>query len=331
MENRAESAESNVCWIGSVKTNIGHLEAAAGIAGLVKTALALHYGQIPPHLHLTGLNPHISLSGTPLAIPTALQPWPGSAAGPRTAGISSFGFGGTNAHVNLQSAPEREDPMPAAGAYALALSAGSTAALKELAARMAEHLRVHPDVALADVAASLQARARFSERLAFTAGSIEEAIRRLESFVAGAEESPGTGPVLSSDSGRRIPLPTYPFQRRYCWIEPVSVLGRKLSQSAIAPDTHIWETTIAVNGASPLAPLAFSTFADMALAAASEVAGGTRHRIVNLDIREPLFVKDAPVTLQIVLARESNARWDFKVYNRRSGGWNLSVSAEVYS
>ena len=89
------------CWIGSVKTNIGHLEAAAGIAALIKVCLALQNREIPPHLHLQKLNPYISLEGTSLSIPTQLQPWKKGKKG-RLAGVSSFGFGGTNAHVILE-------------------------------------------------------------------------------------------------------------------------------------------------------------------------------------------------------------------------------------
>jgi acyl transferase domain-containing protein/surfactin synthase thioesterase subunit len=91
------------CWIGSVKTNIGHLEAAAGIAGLIKVILSLQHREIPPHLHLQKLNRYISLEGTPLAIPTQCQPWEVGAK-QRLAGISSFGFGGTNAHIILEEA-----------------------------------------------------------------------------------------------------------------------------------------------------------------------------------------------------------------------------------
>ena len=92
------------CWLGSAKANLGHLEAAAGVAGLIKVVLALQHQAIPPQVHFSKLSPHISLDGTRLAIPTALTPWtPGAA--PRCAGVSSFGVGGTNAHVILEEAP----------------------------------------------------------------------------------------------------------------------------------------------------------------------------------------------------------------------------------
>lgn len=94
------------CYIGSVKTNFGHAESAAGVAGLIKAALSLRHKQIPPHLHLKSLNEKITIEQWPYQIPTALVPWPESA-GPARAGVNSFGFGGTNAHVVLQEAPAR--------------------------------------------------------------------------------------------------------------------------------------------------------------------------------------------------------------------------------
>ncbi|PSB25824.1 type I polyketide synthase [Stenomitos frigidus] len=122
------------CAIGSVKTNIGHLEAAAGIAGLIKTVLALQHRQIPPHLHLETLNPKISLEETPFWIPTALVSWAGDR---RLAGVSSFGFGGTNAHVVLSEAPptdiERKQAPTMPLAQLLPLSARSPVALQALA------------------------------------------------------------------------------------------------------------------------------------------------------------------------------------------------------
>jgi microcystin synthetase protein McyG len=89
------------CWLGAVKTNIGHLEAAAGIAGLIKAVWCVREGVVPPNLHFTRPNPHLALEGTRLAVPAALTPWP-AAEHPRATGISSFGFGGTNAHVILE-------------------------------------------------------------------------------------------------------------------------------------------------------------------------------------------------------------------------------------
>ncbi|WP_175795786.1 ketoacyl-synthetase C-terminal extension domain-containing protein, partial [Burkholderia ambifaria] len=113
------------CWIGSVKTNIGHLESAAGIASLIKTALALHHRAIPPNLHFRSINPEIALDGTPFRIPQQVTPWQ-SDHGPRMAGVSSFGFGGTNAHMILSEAPrpgEAEADPAAPAARVVTLSA----------------------------------------------------------------------------------------------------------------------------------------------------------------------------------------------------------------
>ncbi len=115
------------CYLGAVKTNIGHLEGAAGIAGLIKAALCLDQKVIPPNLHFTALNPHIILDGTSFVIPTRLEPWSTADGQSRCAAVSSFGFGGTNAHLILEEAPTRPpDPRPqtlAPAAHILPLSA----------------------------------------------------------------------------------------------------------------------------------------------------------------------------------------------------------------
>jgi acyl transferase domain-containing protein/acyl carrier protein len=122
------------CQVGSIKTNLGHLEAAAGAAGLLKAALCVKHGVVPPHLHLNAVNPAIDLDTLHLAIPTRPEPLP-AVNGRRVAGVNSFGYGGTNAHVVLAEpppAPESRDGGPA-GAPLLLLSARSPAALRQLA------------------------------------------------------------------------------------------------------------------------------------------------------------------------------------------------------
>ena len=175
------------CLLGSVKTNIGHTEAAAGVAGIIKTVLALQHGAVPPLLHFNALNPNISLAGTPFAIPTALTPWPAGAQ-PRCAGISSFGFGGTNAHILLEEAPL--SPVPAATPderpQLLTLSARSTEALRAMAGRYAQRLRAPEPPAWADLAFSANSgRARFSQRLGLVAANSDVAASRLAAFAAG--------------------------------------------------------------------------------------------------------------------------------------------------
>jgi amino acid adenylation domain-containing protein len=186
--------------IGSVKTNIGHLEPAAGVAGLIKTALALHHGELPPHLHLRELNPEISLEELPITIPTQVTPWPRNGH-PRVAGVSSFGASGTNAHLILEAAPERsrvtapvERPL-----HLLTLSARSGEALAELARRYAGHLAAQPEVSLADACFTANhGRAHFNHRLAVVGGTVAQVKERLTAFAAGsAPEDVRVGRVAS--------------------------------------------------------------------------------------------------------------------------------------
>ncbi len=140
------------CWIGSVKTNIGHLEGAAGIAGLIKVVLAMQHKEIPPHLHFTKLNPEILIEGTPISIPVQGRQWP-EGKYPRLAGISSFGFGGTNAHAIVEEAPE-PDPVEAAvdrPVHLLTLSAKTPEALKSLAKRYEHYLSANRQAVLSDI------------------------------------------------------------------------------------------------------------------------------------------------------------------------------------
>ncbi|MCP4702426.1 MAG: AMP-binding protein [Gammaproteobacteria bacterium] len=175
------------CWIGSVKTNIGHLEAAAGIAGFIKTALSLQHGEIFPHLHLKKLNPDIELENTPLAVPTQRLAWPDTKK-PRMAGVSSFGFGGANAHVILEEAPP---PSPlsqskSVPAHLLTLSAANTQALRELAQRYADYLKNSPHTSLENLCFTANTgRAQCKHRLAATAESGLQLREQLQAFAAG--------------------------------------------------------------------------------------------------------------------------------------------------
>ncbi|HZT82792.1 MAG TPA: type I polyketide synthase, partial [Gemmataceae bacterium] len=191
------------CLIGSVKTNIGHLEAGAGIAGLIKAALALHHRRIPGNLHFDRPNPDIDFAGLRLRVPTRCEPWP-KHGGPATAGVNAFGFGGTNAHVVLQEAPVRQTPWagelarrasPAsqgteaglASPWLVPLSARSSGALRAAAAAWQEFLARCPgDVSLRDVAVNAALRrTHHDHRLAVVAHSKEELAESLAAFAAG--------------------------------------------------------------------------------------------------------------------------------------------------
>ncbi|MFN6483917.1 MULTISPECIES: polyketide synthase [unclassified Nostoc] len=170
------------CWIGSVKTNIGHLEAAAGIAGLIKVILSLQHEEIPPHLHFKKLNPYIGLADTPLSIPLKLQKW-SKQDHQQLASVSSFGFGGTNAHIILEAAPtkdrvkiEVERPI-----HLMTLSAKSENALRELVQRYETFLESNLDAAIADVCFTANiGRSHFKHRLAIAAESTVQLLAALK-------------------------------------------------------------------------------------------------------------------------------------------------------
>ncbi|MEM6446994.1 MAG: SDR family NAD(P)-dependent oxidoreductase, partial [Cyanobacteria bacterium P01_D01_bin.123] len=178
--------------VGSVKTNFGHLEAAAGIAGTIKVLLALQHEEIPPHLHFQRPNPHVNWDALPIEIPTKQQAWH---AGDRRrlAGVSSFGFSGTNAHVVLEEAPARPQVQSSdveRPVHLLTLSAKSDMALAALAGRYAADLRDRPDRALANVCFTANTRRTpFSHRLGIVAASSAEASDILQKFAAGEDVS----------------------------------------------------------------------------------------------------------------------------------------------
>jgi acyl transferase domain-containing protein len=181
------------CWIGSVKTNIGHLEAAAGISALIKIVLSLQHEEIPPHLHLEQLNPYISLENTPFSIPTEAQKWPRSKDS-RFASLSAFGFGGTNAHVILEEAPIATPLVgkPLMGgerpAHIITLSAKSDLALQEMAQRYEYFLASHPEASLEDVCFTANTgRAHFDHRLCIVTESITQLRQQLSAFIAEKE------------------------------------------------------------------------------------------------------------------------------------------------
>ncbi|NRD45991.1 type I polyketide synthase [Corallococcus exiguus] len=142
--------------LGSLKAAIGHLDAAAGIAGVVKTVLAMEHGEIPASPHFQQANPVIDFDAGPFFVPSQPRPWT-SANGPRRAGVSAFGIGGTNTHVILEEAPKSAAPVPSRRAWhVLPLSARTPAALDAATERLAAHLDANPNVSLADVAYTLQ-------------------------------------------------------------------------------------------------------------------------------------------------------------------------------
>ncbi len=177
---RRTTEAADFCRIGSVKTNIGHLDTAAGVASLIKAALAVHHGQIPPSLGYEAPNPAIAFDGSPFRVADRLADWVSD--GPRRAGVNSLGVGGTNAHAVVEEPPARPASEDSDWPFQpLVVSARSAKALDEACSRLAAHLRAHPEQPLADVAFTLkQGRRAFDKRRVVVAASHAEAADLLE-------------------------------------------------------------------------------------------------------------------------------------------------------
>jgi non-ribosomal peptide synthase protein (TIGR01720 family) len=186
---RASTEKKGFCAIGSVKTNIGHLDAAAGVTGLIKTSLALKHKLIPPSLNFEQPNPQIDFADSPFYVNTKLTEWkPGST--PRRAGVSSLGMGGTNAHVVLEEAPTLPLSNPSRPWQLLVLSAKSQSALQTARQNLAHHLMQHPNLNLADVAYTLQVgRREFNHRQMLVCRDIQDAINELGEQTSQFQES----------------------------------------------------------------------------------------------------------------------------------------------
>ncbi|MDC7777729.1 non-ribosomal peptide synthetase/type I polyketide synthase [Bacillus cereus] len=163
--------------IGSVKTNIGHLDAAAGVGGFIKTVLALKNKKIPPSLHYNNPNPNIDFGKNPFRVNTELIPWKEKV---RRAGVSSFGMGGTNAHIVLESVPDNAKNFEKQSWNLLAVSAKTEESLDKATNDLLLHLKENPEITLSDTAYTLQkGRREFPYRTAVVANGIEDAIEKL--------------------------------------------------------------------------------------------------------------------------------------------------------
>jgi len=180
--------------LGSVKSSIGHAEAAAGVAGLIKAVLALRHRQIPPHLHLRRVNPQIDLAAIPAEIPDRLLPWEPPPGGRRLAAVSSFGFSGTNAHLVLEEAPgataaQGEATGPCPSPALLPISAETAPALRALAGRWADWMEAHPEAAPAEIAlAAAVGRRHRPLRAALPAGDRGTLLQGLRALAEGRDE-----------------------------------------------------------------------------------------------------------------------------------------------
>ena len=177
---RRSTDRCGFCRIGSVKTNIGHLDAGAGVAGIIKTALSLQHREIPPSLNFETGNPEIDFEHSPFLVNHTLTKWD-SGTSPRRAGVSSFGIGGTNAHILLEEAPVLTQMPDTRRWKLLPLSARTDIALDAMVQNLAAHLRAKSEIGLADVAYTLQVgRKRFPHRRFLVSSSLDDATKILE-------------------------------------------------------------------------------------------------------------------------------------------------------
>jgi malonyl CoA-acyl carrier protein transacylase len=196
---RKTTNKKGFCAIGSVKTNLGHLDAAAGIAGLIKTVLALKHKCIPPSLHFKQPNPQIDFANSPFYVNTALSEWQTNGT-PRRAGVSSFGMGGTNCHVVLEEAPQIDSATNTLERdwHILCLSAKTEKALQELQERYVAYLKSHLDAKLADICFTANiGRKPFNHRSAVVAQSVKQLLEQLEAGATVSREVSSPEAILA--------------------------------------------------------------------------------------------------------------------------------------
>jgi amino acid adenylation domain-containing protein len=178
---RAKTNKKQFCVIGTAKTNVGHLDIAAGVTGLINAAHIVRQGVFPSTLHFKKPNPNFDFDNSPFRVNSERSEWQ-AGRGPRRAGVSAFGVGGTNAHVVIEQAPERSSSRSTRPQHLLVLSARTPAALDQATNNLAAHLKDHPELNLADVAWTLQAgRRAFDCRRTVVAGNATEALQSLSS------------------------------------------------------------------------------------------------------------------------------------------------------
>lgn len=218
--------------VGAVKTNVGHLEAAAGITGLIKTVLSLQHRQIPPNLHYHDPSPNIPWDEIPVRIPVALTPWE-PIDGRRLAGVSSFGFSGTNVHVIVEEAPAQPEPAapPVHGTHLLTVSARSVPALRSLAGRYAELLESGSVARVASICAAASAgRAHLSHRLAVSGRDGKALADQLRAIARGDDQgSDAAGPWRAQVSGSARPGIAFLFTGQGA---QYAGMGRHLAQAS---------------------------------------------------------------------------------------------------
>ncbi|MFI4954538.1 MAG: SDR family NAD(P)-dependent oxidoreductase, partial [Gammaproteobacteria bacterium] len=343
--------------IGTVKTNIGHLEASAGIAGVIKTVLALQHQRIPAHLHFKQLNPRINLQAIPAELPLTARDWIGDSVRPRRAGVSSFGFGGTNAHVILEEPLENitsTDAVAAETLHLLMLSAKNAQALDELRLRYIDYL-ADPKLAITDVCYTSQTgRARLGLTVGVVGRTLQELCEGLANQRYVDETEMTSYQYDASIRFRKVALPHYAFQRQHYWAQGLvnkkTSLGTNLHPllgvclPGIATETGIvftqkidWEDV----GLQYLPDhVIFNRCVFPASAYIEMLVNALRHTqnssdegeailsLRDISIKLPLvWETHVPLTLQTIVRLEVTG-YQLQIYSQAAKKWRLHVQAK---
>ncbi|GDX84812.1 hypothetical protein LBMAG43_08540 [Methylococcaceae bacterium] len=329
----ASHSVENPLLVGSVKTNIGHLESAAGVAGLIKLVLSLQHQQIPKQLHFQTPNPHIEWQDLPIKVVNAPITWLRGEKR-RLAGVSAFGFSGMNAHVIVEESPMVvENTSAFEPCYLLPISAKSEAALKALQQRYVDYFSRNPNVNYANVCyTAAVGRQHFPCRSMLPAKTVSQAIQQLQTLLKGdqvifedansvearylAGEKIDWAAVHNHQKLPKIVLPTYPFQRQSYWLATTKsdtktlnsghpLLGVKIPsaskivqfQTLFTLEQPIW---LADHRLPPHVVFPATGYIELALAAGEKLFNTTRLEIQNFDIRQALIV-DSKTLVQIIL------------------------------
>jgi acyl transferase domain-containing protein/long-subunit acyl-CoA synthetase (AMP-forming)/surfactin synthase thioesterase subunit/NAD(P)-dependent dehydrogenase (short-subunit alcohol dehydrogenase family) len=318
-------------YLGSVKTNIGHLEAAAGVAGLIKVVLSLMHEKIPPHLNLKTLNPLIDLKSIPAIIPTEAQSWPRNKKRVRYGSVSSFGFSGTNGHAILKEAPLIEEKETVEEKELLiTISAKSEKALDQLIKTYEGFLEKDLQTTLADIAFTTHTgRNHFQHKLTFAAKSKEELLEKLR-------KRDSTDAKYKADSGKKISLPLYPFQRQRYWADHLlenshPLLGKRriLPKGESQYEGKFIDSFFLDHKIMDLSIFPASGYIEMIIAVGKDHWQGETLSIEQFVISEMLEIVEG-IELLTLVSPQPNGSLKISIYSKKSGSsWREHATATV--
>ena len=348
--------------VGTAKSSIGHLEAAAGIAGLIKTVLALQHNKIPRLLHFKQLNPHIDLSKGNIQFPLRAEPWLPSDHHLRRAGISSFGFSGTNAHVILEEAPRIKRSLDTDNTMEpklFVLSAKTKPALQALVKKYLDYLPSTVD-SLSDIAyTSSIGRSHFSCRLAVMASTIPELCEKLQEendqglddvgqrYLAGETIDWAAYYVSKNKAYRKVMLPTYAFQRQRYWLpQPAHVVSASFLEKTdnlfldtgfvLGNSEQVYAHTLSAEEAAELGGhIIFDTpimpgpgYIGLMLMACQSHVKRANISCSDIEIIAPMLIQSG-ASYQILLTSLDETKWQVMFYSRQANQqeWQLHAKA----